>query len=113
MGPLVALRLPMFLMETGPEVHQSHTRLLLFGRPEGRYPVYAPQMMAPRWARFLPERQDLASTQLVTLMRIRHECVSAEEGWPVYAALEPELLGPPRPQWHVLVVAAKGRLPGV
>ena len=110
MGPLVALRLPTFLMETGPEVHQSHTRLLLFGRPEGRYPVYAPQMTAPRWARFLPERQDLASTQLVTLMRTRHECVSGEEDLPAHAALEPVLQGPPRPLGHMLALAAKGRL---
>ena len=110
MGPLVALRLPMFLMETGPEVHQSHTRLLLFGRPEGRYPVYAPQMMAPRWARFLPERRDQASAQPVTSLQRRHESASVVEDLPTHAALGPVLQVPPRPLGRMLVLAAKGRL---
>ena len=48
LGLLVVSQLPKFLMETGPEVHQSRTRLLLFGRPWGRYPLRAPRTTAPR-----------------------------------------------------------------
>ena len=43
-------------------------------------------------------------------MQIRHGCASAEEDLPMHAALEPVLQGPPRPQGHMLVLAAKGRL---
>ena len=69
LGPQVALRLPTSSKGIALEVHLNYVQLLLFGQPEGRYPAYAPQRMAPRWARFLPERRDQALAQPVTSLR--------------------------------------------
>ena len=110
LGPQVALRLPTSSKGIAPEVHLNYVRLLLFGRPEGRYPAYAPQKMAPRWARFLPERRDQASAQPVTSLQRQHESASVVEDLPTHTASGPVLQVPPRPLGRMLVLAAKGRL---
>ena len=89
------------------EVHLNYVQLLLFGQPEGRYPAYAPQRMAPRWARFLPERRDQALAQPVMSLRRQHESASVVEDLPRYAASGPVLQVPPRPLGRMLVLAAK------